>query len=76
MTTRRFITRHPRLRLALAAFGFAAALAATAATTRCEQCITAYYDCRAAGFDYDSCRNDLMFCQRANHCPMVEPPEI
>ncbi|MEI2429154.1 hypothetical protein RDV84_23325 [Lysobacter yananisis] len=73
MDTRNRRIRPRLLAFAAAAFGLGAALAAT---PRCEQCIAGYYDCRAAGFDYDSCRNDLMFCQRANHCPMVEPPEI
>ncbi|SDX27418.1 hypothetical protein [Lysobacter enzymogenes] len=62
--------------LAVAAFGFAAALTATAAVPDCAQCMTGYYDCRAAGYDADSCRNDLFFCQRVNRCPLEEPPEI
>ncbi|NNC24720.1 hypothetical protein HKX41_11315, partial [Salinisphaera sp. USBA-960] len=57
MNTRRI---RPRLvALALAMFGFAAALTATAGVPRCDQCLDQYYACRNAGGDYDGCLNEF-----------------
>ena len=74
MNTRRI---RPRLvALALAMFGFAAALTATAGVPRCDQCLDQYYACRYAGGDYDGCLNEFWDCERANGCPLSFPPEI
>ncbi|MFK3650055.1 hypothetical protein ACI2IY_16720 [Lysobacter enzymogenes] len=72
-------TARPGLRLgtlALAVFGFATALTASAGFPNCGQCLNDYYACRNAGGDFDSCANPFWDCERANGCPLSFPPEI
>lgn len=71
--------RRARLRLgafALAAFGFATALSATAEVPRCDHCLGEYYACRNAGGDYDSCVNEFWNCEISNGCQISLPPDF
>lgn len=67
----------PRLgALALAAFGFATALSATAEVPRCDHCLGEYYGCRSAGGEYEACVNAFWDCETANGCAISLPPDF
>lgn len=71
--------RSIRLRLgafALAAFGFAATLSATAAAPGCDHCLGEYQACRSAGGDYDTCVNAFWSCEIAGGCAISLPPDF
>lgn len=71
--------RSIRLRLgaaALAAFGFAATMTATAAGFGCDHCEGQYYACRSAGGEYEPCVNDFWNCQTSNGCMISLPPDF
>ncbi|QWP75993.1 hypothetical protein J5226_20685 [Lysobacter sp. K5869] len=62
--------------LALGAFGFSAALTATAGIPNCDHCVHDYYLCRENTPDANpSCVEQFFDCQVAGRCEPTLPPD-